>query len=163
MVPPQAAFIDANLLVLLAVGGVDPQLIAKHKRLNEFTPDDYVRLTALLQTVHHVCVTPNVLTEASNLISQHRDPQRSHFLAELKWIIERSCEIVVKSVDAACNPDYKRLGLTDSALMEAASEKVPLITVDLRLYVLIVSNQEGAAYNFRSMEHEDWPGSRARS
>ena len=47
--------------------------------------------------------------------------------------------------------------------MEAVSEQVPLITVDIRLYLLIVSNREGAAHNFRSMDHEDWAGSRARS
>ena len=38
-------FIDANLLVLLAAGRTDPRLIAKHKRLTEFTSDDYERLT----------------------------------------------------------------------------------------------------------------------
>lgn len=156
MVPPDAAFIDANLLVLLAVGGVDPQLIAKHKRLSAFTLDDYARLTDVLQNVHRVCVTPNVLTEASNLIGQHRDPQRSLFLARLRWIIERSCEIVVKSVDAAHSPSYERLGLTDAALMEAVSDQAPLITVDLRLYYSIVSRQEGAAYNFRAMDREAW-------
>lgn len=163
MVPPRAAFIDANLLVLLAVGGVDPKLIAKHKRLNEFSPDDYARLTDMLQRIHRVCVMPNVLTEASNLIGQHGEPQRSHFLAELRWIIESSCEIVVKSVDAARNPSYERLGLTDSALMEAVSEQVPLITVDLRLYLSIVMNREGAAYNFRAMDWEDWTRRPGRS
>lgn len=87
----------------------------------------------MLQRVHRVCVTPNVLTEESNLIGQHRDPQRSYFFAELKCIIDSSCEIVVKSVQAARNPPYERLGLTDSALMEGVYEQAPLITVDLML------------------------------
>ena len=163
MVPPQAAFIDANLLVLLAVGGVGPQSIATHNRLTGFISGDYVRLTDVPQNLHRLRVTPNVLTEASNLIAQHRDPQRSDFLSDLKRITESSCEIAGNNVDAARDPSYPTLGLTDSALMEAVSEQVPLITADVRLYLLIVSNREGAAYNFRSMNREDWAGGPGRS
>ena len=34
-------FIDANLLVLLVVGSVGRDLITKHRRLEEYTGDDY--------------------------------------------------------------------------------------------------------------------------
>ena len=122
-----------------------------------------MRLTDVLQNLHRLRVTPNVLTEASNLIGQHRDPQRPHYLAELKGIIESSCEIVVKSVQAARNPSYERLGLTDSALIEGVSAQDPLITAELRLYLAIIKDQQGAAYNFRTMNPEYWAGGPVRS
>lgn len=34
-------FIDANLLLLLVVSSVSRDAISKHRRLREFTPDDY--------------------------------------------------------------------------------------------------------------------------
>ena len=39
--PARAFFIDANLLLLLVVGSVSPAAIGRHRRLREFTPDDY--------------------------------------------------------------------------------------------------------------------------
>ena len=38
---PAGLFIDANLLVLLVVGRVGRDLIAKHRRLREYTAEDY--------------------------------------------------------------------------------------------------------------------------
>ena len=55
-------FIDANLLVLLVVGSVGRELIAKHRRLQEYTVEDYDALLDLLQRVGNIFVTPNTLT-----------------------------------------------------------------------------------------------------
>ena len=44
-------------------------------------------------------VTPNTLTEASNLLGQHDAPERSKFFDTLRYTIENSQEVVVTSVD----------------------------------------------------------------
>ena len=92
--PPTGFFIDANLLLLLIVGSVGRDLIAKHRRLRRFTVEDFDRLINLLDRVEQVLVTPNTLTETSNLLAQHRDPERSRFFDRLQFIIQESKEIV---------------------------------------------------------------------
>ncbi len=145
-------FIDANLLVLLVVGATDQALIAKHRRLRRFTEEDYERLIGLIGQAGQVFLTPNTLTEASNLLAQHPNPARSRFFEVLRHIIKRSEEIVVDSKTAARNKAFVRLGLTDAALLEVVSEETPLVTVDLDLFVAAFAKGKIAALNFTHLQ-----------
>ena len=136
---------DSNLLVLLVVGSVDRGLISRHRRSRRFGPDDYDRLLALLDPLDRVLVTPNTLTEASNLLSSSDDPRP---MACLRALIEETEEIVVASRTATRNRMFARLGLTDAALLEAVSAETPLITVDFDLYGAALAKGEGVAVNF---------------
>ncbi len=142
-------FIDANLLVLLIVGSVDVRIIARHRRLGDYTATDYCNLLALLGRVNRILVTPNTLTEASNLLRQHREPERSRLMAQLCHLIEESEEVVIASARAAAHPAFPRLGLTDAALLEAISPQTPLLTVDRNLYLSALAKEENAAVDFR--------------
>ena len=145
---PSALYIDANLIVLLVVGLVGRDLIARHKRTRTFAVEDYDRLRQAISRVGKVRVTPNTLTEASNLLGQHGEPQRSRLLLMLRALIEQSPETVVASVDAARHDAFPRLGLTDTALLEVISADTPLLTVDLDLYVAALASGDEAAINF---------------
>ena len=145
---PSALFIDANLIVLLVVGLVGRDLIARHRRTRTFAVEDYDRLSLAISQVGSVRVTPNTLTEASNLLGQHGEPQRSRLLLTLRALIEQSPETVVPSVDAARHEAFPRLGLTDAALLEVVSTDAPLLTVDLNLYVAALASGDEAAINF---------------
>ena len=145
---PSALFIDANLIVLLVVGLVGRDLIARHRRTRTFAVEDYDRLSRAISRVGNVRVTPNTLTEASNLLGQHGEPQRSRLLLTLRALIEQSPETVVASVDAVRRDVFPRLGLTDAALLEVVSGDAPLLTVDLDLYVAALANGDEAAINF---------------
>ena len=101
--PPAGYFIDTNLLVLRVVGDVSKDLIQKHRRLKTFVVEDYDRLMDLLRGAPLVLVTPNTLTETSNLLAQHGEPERSRFLDQLRFLIQNSREIVVSSADASTN------------------------------------------------------------
>ena len=142
---PTSAYIDSNLLVLLVVGNVERGLVSSHRRSRHFSPDDYDRLLALLEPLDRVLVTPNTLTEASNLLSSSRDPRP---MAYLRALIEKTEEIVVASRDAVQNRMFVRLGLTDAALLEVVSAETPLITVDFDLYGAASAKGEGVAVNF---------------
>ena len=141
-------FVDANLLTLLVVGSVDPHLIARHRRLDDYTADDYEILLIILNEVEQVFVTPNTLTEASNLLRQHREPERSLLMDGLRFLIAESAEIVIASARAAANPSFPALGLADAALLEAASAAAPLLTADLGLYLAAIAEDESGALNF---------------
>ena len=149
--PPIGFFIDANLLVLFVVGSVDKEFIAGHRRLRAFTSEDYEVLRELLGRVRLTFVTPNTLTETSNLLAQHREPERSLFLERLRVIIHESEEIVVASVEASRNTAFMRLGLTDAALLELVSADRPVLTADGQLYQAALQKGELAAVNFHHL------------
>lgn len=142
-------FIDANLLVLFVVGSVDTRIIARHRRLTDYAVADYQTLLELLARASRIFVTPNTLTEASNLLRQHREPERSRLMAGFNILINDSDEIVVASAQAAANPHFGQLGLTDSALLESVSPQTPLLTVDQDLYLAVLATGMGTAVNFR--------------
>lgn len=141
--------VDANLLVLWVVGATDRSLIAKHKRLAAFDVEDYNCLVELVTAPGQVFVTPNTLTEASNLIGHHGEPERSQCLDMLAHFIEHSREVTVRSATAARNRHFRRLGLTDAVLLEVASPERPLLTVDLQLYIAASDSEPESAFNFR--------------
>lgn len=150
--PPAGFFIDANLLVLLIVGSVGEELIARHRRLQQFMPEDYRSLHNLLDRVDQVFVTPNTLTETSNLLAQHGEPERSRFLDKLRSVIQESREIHVVSEVASQNNAFKRLGLTDAALLEVATVDTPLLTVDIDLYRAAWVKGRETAVNFTHLQ-----------
>lgn len=145
--PPTGYFVDANLLVLLVVGIEDRARIGRHRRLRDYTPADYDLLLDIVGD-DSVFVTPNTLTEASNLLGHHHDPQRELLYRRLRWLIEKSEEIIVRSADAASNSAYGRLGLTDAVLLEVVTPDTPVITADVALYSAASAKDPAAAVNF---------------
>lgn len=142
-------FIDASLLVLLVVGSVGRELISKHKRLRgAYTAEDYDILLNLISPVDRVFVTQNTLTETSNLLAQHAEPERSQLFDKLRTLIQESEEIVVASEDASSNSAFRRLGLTDAALLELITTESPLLTADFDLYRAALAKGDQAAVNF---------------
>ena len=148
--PFDEAFIDTNLLVLLVVGSVDRELVDTHPRTQRFTPEDYDRLAEIIGALKRVLVTPNTLTETSNLLKQPRDKQA---IDRLRMLIEVSEEVVIASATAARNRAFTWLGLADTALLEVVSAKRPLITVDLELFRAAFAKGEEAAFNFTYLQN----------
>ena len=140
-------FLDTNLLVLLVVGSESPDLIPKHRRLEHYSADDYDTLVGLLKGTK-LFVTPNTLTETSNLVSQHREPELSRLMNRLQYLIHGSQEIVVASAAASSNANFAKLGLADAALLEAATADTPLLTVDFPLYLAAIKTGPERAVNF---------------
>ena len=147
--PPSGVFVDANLLVLLVAGALDPEIIAKHRRLRTFGPEDFERVQEMVGRFERVLVTPNTLTEASNLLGQHREPERSSLLTTLRVLIGESHELVVASAEAAEHPFFPRLGLTDAGLLRLVSRDTPLVTVDLDLYLAASKADPSSVVNYR--------------
>ena len=150
---PAGCFLDANVLVPLVVGATDQELIRRHRRLRASDTLDYELLVGLLANCQQVLVTPNTLTETSNLLGQHGEPQRSGFFNTLRSLIEINREIVIISRQASGNPSFSRLGLTGTALLEAVTPETPLLTVDLDLYVAALAKAPNAAFNFTHLQH----------
>lgn len=152
--PPRGYFIDANLLTLFVAGRENPALIARHRRLEGYSGADYALLLQLVDRVDQVLVTPNTLTETSNLLSQHREPERSRLLQRLRAVIQDSREITVASAVAADNPAFARLGLADAALLEVATADTPVVTMDFNLYRQVAMTKGAdAVVNFGHLQY----------
>ena len=141
-------FIDSNLLLLLVVGRCSREIIAKHKRLRTFEARDYDILRDLAARADQVQVTPHTLTETSNLLALHGEPERSRLFDQLRRLIYESKEVAVAGTDAANNRAFRQLGITDAALLEAISKENPLLTVDLGLYQRALKEKPHSAINF---------------
>ncbi len=133
------------------MGATGRELIAKHRRLQGYTEDDYDILVELRGSVAQVFVTPNTLTETSNLLGQHAEPERSRLFDTLRVFIQENREVVVASADASNNDAFGWLGLTDAALLEAITTETPLVTVDLDLYLEASRNDARSVINFNHL------------
>ncbi len=152
-----AVVLDANLLVLFVVGAASKDFIARHKRLSAYTVEDYVMLRGLVSRARSVLVTPNTLTEASNLASQIAPPARTRILQVLQTLVAETAEIYVPSKLASKRSEFIRLGLADSVLVELGSQDVTVVTADLGLYLAML-DKGAAAINFNHLRDQRFGG-----
>ncbi len=133
----QSVFVDANLLVLLVVGTFRKHLIEKHKkcRSQQFTVKDFDLLLALILSFEAVALTPNTLTETSNLLRSHDEPEKSLLTSQLGTIIQAGIELYVSSANASQISEFPRLGLTDAALLHAIIGGGTLVSTDAILCI----------------------------
>ena len=126
-------FLDANLLLVLALGRYNPLSIAKHPHTSAFSNADFRFLEAFVGEFSAIVSTPNVLTEVGNLAGK-LDRRfwadfRGAFGAMIKVIDERVCESKI----VADNRYFAKLGLTDAAILELGAQKFLLLTADFPL------------------------------
>ena len=142
--------LDANLLVLLIVGLAGRKYISMHKRLREYREADFELLSKLIAESAGVVVTPNALTEASNLLRQINEPARSEIGRAFHVFTSKAREIYVRSADASSRSEFLRLGLSDSALLEVSKDDIVILSADLDLYLAALT----ADYTAVNFNHE---------
>ena len=144
---PKAILIDTSLLLLLIVGLTDRRLIDRHKRLGDYDEDGFDLLVEKLREFSEVVLTPNTLTETSNLLRMIGDPDRESLTHTLRDYIQGHTERYIRSEEASNEASFIRLGLTDAALMRASREQMVLLSADHKLY--LAATEEGfEALNF---------------
>lgn len=148
-----ALILDASLLVLFVVGTTSRGLIERHKRLKAFTVEDFDLLCRLIAGAPQVVVTPNILTEASNLLRQIEEPARSRILETFRQVVLTSDEEYLASRNAVGVNEFLRLGLTDSASLEVVRDTRSLLTTDLDLYLSAVARGR-VALNFNHLREQ---------
>ena len=130
----QQITLDSNPVILLIVGSARRSFIKLHKKLTQYDAVDFDILRAVMSKFSEIVLSPNVLTETSNLALYVREPIKSEVVTELSRMILRMREHVVPSRVAIARPEYRRLGLTDAVLLEIASGGATLFTDDQALY-----------------------------
>lgn len=147
--------VDTNLLLLLVVGSADRGQVARFKRTSKYTPEDFDLLVAYVERFEGLLVTPNVLTEVSNLAGQLTDPLRSDVFNTIGALALQVTEEYVPSATVVREPVFVRLGLTDIAILFAARERAAVLTDDLMLY-LKLADSGISVENFNHIRTEIW-------
>jgi hypothetical protein len=124
-----------------------PAYIARHKRLRAYSVRDFELLCTLVSAASRVIVTPNTVTEASNLAGQISEPARTRVFAQLRALVTVAEERYITSRQAAENSTFLRLGITDAVVLETMEVDLTLLTADLDLY-LEAARQGRTVVNF---------------
>ena len=106
----KGVLLDANLLVLLLVGTVNRLRIAKFKRTQGYSLEDFDLLARLLDWFGSIIVTPHVLSQASDLAAVPSEELRA-IRATFGFLVGRSREIYDPAKDLVANPVFTTLGL----------------------------------------------------
>jgi hypothetical protein len=141
--------VDTNLLLLFFVGGYDRGLIERFPRTaNRFVPTDFDLLAGLFGGFERTVTTPHILTEVSNLMGYLTGRARSEGLAWLAHSIPAMRETYVAGAELATRESFVRLGITDTSIIEIASEPYLVLTDDFRLYnYLATQNKDVLNFN----------------
>lgn len=148
--------IDTNILLLYFVGAVNPERIARFKRTNRFSAEDYALLcNILLAFQERIVTTPNILTEVNSLVNQLGEPERSQCLAILARRLAQFSECYIPSQSVSAGDGFARFGLTDCSMLEAARGQYLILTDDLRLAAYL-QRQEVDTVNFHNLRAYGW-------
>lgn len=115
--------LDASLLLLLVVGTYDRLLLGRIKHAKAYVPEDYELLLSVMREYRSIWVTPNGLTEVSNLLGNRKDRRSQGMTSILRELIGHWSERYVRSEDAAGIPAFQHLGLADCALISSRALK----------------------------------------
>ncbi len=107
--------VDANLLVLFAVGTVNRNRIETFKRTRKYTKTDYDLLVRVLAEFKPLYTVAHVLAEVSNL-TDLPGAERLQARRVLKKTISLLDEAEMSSALAAEDRLYRDLGLVDAAI-----------------------------------------------
>jgi hypothetical protein len=152
--PGAALLIDTNLLVLFAVGSVNPDRIESFKRTRQYTRDDYELLVRVIGN-RSLYTVAHVMAEVSNLVDLD-EPERLQARRFLAQTISVSQEPHISSGQASESSLYERFGLVDAAISIVAREKkCSVLTDDFALYLSLTS--EGLpAIKFTHLRELNW-------
>ena len=142
--------IDAELLLVLIVGGAEPAHIERWHRTRAYSQADFRHLSSIAGSYDVLAVTPNVLTEVSNFVGQLGDPLRWRVLQVLAALIQQFTEHYIPSRAILQRPEFRWLRLTDMSIMLAAELDLTVLTADALLWDTL-TKQDIQAINYNHL------------
>jgi hypothetical protein len=147
--------IDANLLVLYLIGGVNRERIKTFKRTRAYTFEDFELLVWLVSCFDKLYTTPHVLTEVSNLTGNLEGRERSAVRSLVALVVDKMEECIERSKTVVRDACFERLGLTDAAVARLCERGTLVLTDDLDLY-LALQNRGADAVKFTHIRSLGW-------
>ena len=124
--------VDTNLLVVLVIGALNPDQVSRHKRTSNYLASDYQLLQSFVDQFKVVVTTPNILTEASNLLEGYAYRGQQAFVI-LERIAQFTHEVFYDSVPTMSTypKSYLKFGLSDAVIHRIAEDNYAVLTDDL--------------------------------
>ena len=133
--------IDSNLLLLWVVGQASPRYIGTRKNLSAYSISDFDLLTDIIGCFSSILLTPNTLSETSNLLDRTKNAsERRSILQVFRSVVGSNTELYVRSAEVCERKEFAALGLTDTTLLSLCSKETTLVTSDLDLYLAAARN-----------------------
>jgi hypothetical protein len=148
----KGALLDANILLVYLIGSYDMGLLKSYHHTQQFF-EGFPLIHRIVQTFSVIYTTPNILTEVNSLGKKLGET----FYDALQKTIPLLEELVCISKEAALNPHFNRIGLTDSALASLAQNGILVISADYKL-CLILRHKNLDAVNFNFLLKARWDG-----
>jgi rRNA-processing protein FCF1 len=147
--------VDTNILLLYIVGSLSLDRIARHKRTDTFTVEDYLLLETQLARFGGMVVTPNILTEVSNLLGYTDEKTRLALLAWLGAQVPNFAEHYVPSHEAVEAAEFFWLGLADASILSCPTQDLTVLTDDIHLYQALLKRGV-EVINFNHLREAAW-------
>ena len=106
------------------VGSASRNYIARHKRLQEFTEDDFDLLGLLIAQFSELVLLPHVLAEVSSLARQISGQAYADVQRALRTLVETATELPVQSVLGVRRHEFGQVGLTDSVILHLCATSI---------------------------------------
>lgn len=123
--------VDSNLLILLVIGLYDPLFITRFRNTSQFRFEGFERLGRTLDLFATILVTPNILTEVSNMANQAPERVKSSIFARFGETVRLVLqETHLPSREVVVGPHFERFGLTDVGIARLAMSGALVLTID---------------------------------
>ncbi len=149
--------LDTNLLLLLFVGLVDPDLVKDFKRTknHQFTEKEFLLLEGIVKHFSKIVTTPHILTETSNFIFQLDDKKQKLALEIVAKAIQSFKERREESQKLVLAKEFYYLGLTDTAILDLPPKRYLVLSMDAGL-VTALHTKGVDAVNFNQLRPLVW-------
>lgn len=135
--------IDANSLLVLVLGLMNPNLINSHRRASIYDIDDFDFLLNSIGDLGNLVIFPNVWTELDNLLNDFHGNMKEQYVNILKIVSQNSTEKYISTNIGVDFYAFYDLGLTDSIILYFATTYPCdyVITSDSKLSDYLIANQ----------------------
>jgi len=123
---------DTGVLLLHVVGSIDPGRVDSFKRTQSqgYRAEDFQVLQQFVAPFQRSLSTPNILTEASNLLKGGSEAETQAYRTALRRYVEAVDERYLPATPIVAEPAYLKLGLTDAGLVQHAIKAGILVLTD---------------------------------
>jgi len=145
--PPRVSklLLDSNLLLVLAVGRIDPQRLGRDSHLKAYSAADYEILHRYSAVFRARVTTPHILAEVSNHLD-NIDPRLLPALSTALNDWNPIRESWTPATTLVARTEYLTVGLTDVAIMQVARPKTVVLTADRTLWAALAKRQLNAVH-----------------
>jgi hypothetical protein len=136
--------VDANLMLMLLVGAIDPASLGHFNRLRTYTPAHFNGLAQYVAQFARRITTPHILAEVSNLLEMSRQDWLHLYAGFIlkQWQPLQESHTTARVL--ASTPYFAQLGLTDAAIIKLARPRTVIVTADRQLWHALQSYRVNA-------------------